>query len=121
MKLRAEDEPDGKLTEWMKRKSSKYTSHMIQNEILQVMAMQILRNLTANLQSTKFTVMVDETTDISTTEQVVIVFRWVDNSLEVHEDFVGLYESHSITADSLVSIIKDVMLRFNLKLENCRG
>ena len=56
--------------------------------------------------------MVDET---STTEQVVIVFRWVDRSLEVHEDFVGLYESHSITADSLVGIINDVILRFNLK------
>ena len=85
------------------------------------MAMQTLRHLTANLQSTNFTVMVDETTDVSTTEQVVIVFRWVDSSLEVHEDFVGLYETDSITADSLVSIIKDVILRFNIKLENCRG
>ena len=92
---------------------------MIQNEILQVMAMQILRQLTASIQSTKFTVMVDETTDVSTTEQVVIVFRWVDSSLEVHEDFVGLYWSDSITADSLVSIINYVLLRFNHK-EICR-
>ena len=76
---------------------------MIQNEILHVMAMQVLRNLTANLQSTKFTVMVDETTDVSTTEQVVIVFRWVDSSLEVHEDFVGLYESQSQLILLLVS------------------
>ena len=41
VKLRAEDKPDGKLTEWMKRKSSKYTSHMIQ-VILHVMAIQRL-------------------------------------------------------------------------------
>ena len=121
LKLSADYEQDGKLNEWMKRKSSRYTSHEIQNEILQVMAMQILRHITSNLQTTKFTVMVDETSDVSTIEQVVLVFRWVDSSLEVHEDFVGLYETASITSDSLVGIIKDVMLRFNLKLENCRG
>ena len=102
LKLTADYEQDGKLSEWMKRKSSRYTSHEIQNEILQVMAMQILRHITSNLQTTKFTVIVDETSDVSTVEQVVLVFRWVDSSLEVHEDFVGLYETASITSDSLM-------------------
>ena len=36
-----------------------------------------------NIQSTKFTIMVDETTDVSTNE-VVIVLRWVDLNLEVY-------------------------------------
>ena len=118
VRLRSEDEEDGKLADWMKRKSSKYTSHEIQNEMLQVMALRVLRQITLNLQSTHFTIMVDET---STTEQVVIVFRWVDNSLHVQEDFVGLYETDSISSDSLVALIKDVLLRFNLKIENCTG
>ena len=43
LQLRAQDESDGKLVEWMKRKSSKYTSHDIQNEILQVMALKVLQ------------------------------------------------------------------------------
>ena len=85
------------------------------------MALRILRELAANIQSTKFTIKVDETTDVSTTEQVVMVLRWVEQSLEVHEDFFGLYETGSISADSLVSIIKDVLLRLNLQLDNCRG
>ena len=81
---------DQQLSTWLKKKGDKYTGHDMQNEILQIMALRILRELAANIQSTKFTIMVDETTDVSTTEQVVIVLRWVDQNLEVHEDFFGL-------------------------------
>ena len=55
----------------MKCKSSKYTSHDIQNEILQVMALSVLRQIDSNVQTTHFTIMIDETTDTSTTEKVV--------------------------------------------------
>jgi hypothetical protein len=65
--------------------------------------------------------MIDETTDVATHEQVVVVFRWVDSHLESHEDFVGMYVTDLITSNALVALIKDVLLRMNLKLENCRG
>ena len=42
--------------------------------------------------------------------QVVIVLRWVDDELNVHEEFIGLYEVPSIEASSLVFIIKDTLL-----------
>ena len=74
-----------------------------------------------NIQSSTFTIMIDETTDVSTKEQVVIVFRWVDSLLMSHEDFVGLYVTDLTTSDALVTLIKDTLLRMNLKLENCRG
>ena len=61
--------------------------------------------------------MVDETTDQSNKEQVVLVLCWVDEALEVHE----LYSTSSTTAESLVSIIEDTLLRMNLKIEHCRG
>ena len=41
--------------------------------------------------------------------------------LQDHEDFIGLYEVGSITADSLVHAIKDVLIRMNVKLSECRG
>ena len=66
----------------------KYTSPDIQNEILSIMALKVLREIVCQLQSSVYTVMIDETTDISNTEQVVLVFRWVDNALNVHEEFV---------------------------------
>ena len=68
-----------------------------------------------------FTVMIDETTDQSNREQVVLVLCWVDETLEAHEEFIGLYMTSSITADYLVSIIKGTLLRMNLKIEHCRG
>lgn len=34
---------------------------------------------------------VDETTDESNREQVVICLQWVDSSLEAHEEFIGIY------------------------------
>ena len=45
----------------------------------------------------------------------------IDGNLDVHEDFLGLHTTHSIDANTLVAIIHDVLLRLNLKLENCRG
>ena len=119
MKLRSEDDP--LLLDWLKKKTVKYTGHDMQNEALQVMALRILRQIASSIQTSIFTIMVDETTDVGTKEQVVIVLRWVDNKLNVNEDFIGLYLADSITSDSLVAIIHDVLLRMNLKLENCRG
>ena len=65
--------------------------------------------------------MLDETTDKSIKEQAVFLLRWVDEALEVHKEFIGLYSTSCTTAEALVSIIKDTLLRMNLKLEQCRG
>ena len=65
--------------------------------------------------------MIDEATDVSNSEQVVIVLRWVDDSLSVHEDFIGLYKTDSTTAATLVALIKDVLLRCNISINMWRG
>ena len=77
------------MTEWIERKSSKYTTADMQNEILTVMALRVLREIASAIQKALFyTVMVDET---SNQEQVVLVIRWVDGNLNVHGSFIGLY------------------------------
>ena len=43
MKLSASDDPQ--LAEWLEKKTDKYTSHDIQNELLRVMALSVLREL----------------------------------------------------------------------------
>ena len=65
--------------------------------------------------------MVDETTDKANKQQVVLVFRWVDDALVAHEEFIGLYLTDSIRFEALVAVIKDTLLRMNLKIEHCRG
>lgn len=118
--LRGEDY--SAINQFLERQQLKYTAHEVQNELLSIMALQILRHIAAQIQSAVFfTVMVDETTDCSNKEQVVLVFRWVDDDLTAHEEFIGLYLTDSITAAALVAIIEDTLLRLNIKLENCRG
>ena len=39
----------------------------------------------------------------------------------MHEDLIGLYKVDSISADNLVILIKDALLRMNLSLNKARG
>ncbi|XP_014670107.1 PREDICTED: uncharacterized protein LOC106811091, partial [Priapulus caudatus] len=74
LKLRGEDRPG--VLDWMKKKTNKYTSADIQNEVLQIMALKVLRQIANNIHSAEyFTIMMDETTDVSNKEQVVLCFR----------------------------------------------
>ena len=100
---------DARVLDWIKRKSDKYTSPDIQNEMLEILGKMVLRRIVADVQNALFyAIMVDETTDCSNQEQVMLVLHWVDDSLVVHEDFFGLYNVPSINADTLTaSYFKD--------------
>ena len=88
--MKAENDPN--LALWLHRKENVYTSPDIQNEILKVMGLQILREVSADLHASPFlTIMADETTNSSNKEQVTLILRSVNNELEVHEEFLGLY------------------------------
>ena len=53
-------------------KTNKYTSWQIQNEMLKVMALEVLRDVPASLHSSPFySIMAADTTDSSNREQVV--------------------------------------------------
>lgn len=68
----------------------------IQNEILQIMALGILRHIARNIRENGFfKIMADETTNQSNREQVVVVLRYVDSDFVVHEEFLGLYTVQS--------------------------
>ena len=54
------------------------------------MALKILQDIAKDINNSIFyTIMADEVTDASNHEQFVICLRWVDQFLEVHEDFIG--------------------------------
>ena len=120
LKLHCEDDP--KLAEWMDKKSNKFLSPKIQNEMLQIMALQILRDIAKNIQSAEiYSILVDETADTSNKEQMVLCMRWVDENLIPHEEFISLHAIPDTSADEIVAIIKDILLRMNLRIENARG
>ena len=80
------------------------------------MAQKIVREIVHKIQSKFFAIMIDETTDASNLEEVVIVIHWVYEDLYVHEDLIGLYKTDFLTANALVALIKDVLLRCNLSI-----
>lgn len=64
LRLRCEDVPD--MREWLLKKTDKYVSHDIQNEMIELMGHTILHQvINAARKSDFYSIMVDETRDIS--------------------------------------------------------
>ena len=62
LRLRGTD--DARVLDWIKRKSDKYTSPEVQNEMLEILGKMVLRRIVADIQSALFyAIMVDETTN----------------------------------------------------------
>ena len=70
-----------------------YTSSIIQNQIISVLADQIRNKIITNVKSAMwFSVIADEVTDSSNKEQLTLVLRYVDNdSMLIREDFVCFF------------------------------
>ena len=68
MKLRGED--DSRIGGWLEKKTDKYTSPDMQNEIIKTMA---LRQVIESISSSLFlSLIVNQTTDMSNKEQLVL-------------------------------------------------
>ena len=65
--------------------------------------------------------MADKKRDCSNKEQFVICFKWIDKGFDTHENFVGIYNIDNIKADTLVTVIKDVLIRLKITLSNAHG
>ena len=101
---------------------SKYTHHDIQNELLNITSRHVLLSkLEAIRKNNVFSIMADECTDTFNKEQFSFCIRTVDDNLEVKEDFLGYYELKAIKSVAVVNAIKDILPRFNLSLQHCRG
>lgn len=119
LRLRVKDIPA--LGPWLMR-SKLFTGHEVQNEILDIMATKITTKLANDVKSADyFSVIADETTDISTKEQMSIIFRFPDKNLDAVEHFIGLYEMNSTTGESIANAILDVILRLGLSVNKLRG
>ena len=95
-------------------------SHDIINEIIEMMAHEVLRSILTEVKDAKwFALIADETRDISGVEQFAVSLRWVDTCYNVYEDIIGMVEVDQTDA-TLSSTLKDV-IHCGLPLSNCRG
>ena len=94
-----------------------YTHHDYQDEFLQIIANQVFqKNLTELKNSNFYSIMCDdEYTDISNNEQLLLYVHWVDDNLEAHENFLGFYQITNIKSGTIVSTIKDALIKIKIQ------
>ena len=109
------------LQSWLTK--GDYMSHEIVNEQLSIMSLELLRNLLADVRKSHcFSVIADETRDLSGTEQLSISIRWVDAvDNEVREECIGLVALEKTDGAYLESVITDTLLRCDLDMNRLVG
>lgn len=118
LKLRLKDVPA--LEHWISEKN--YFSPDILNEQISIVAKSILRKLIEDIRNVQwFSVIADETSDVANQEQFNISIRWVGEDFVVYEDPIGMIAVPDTTGETLFNVIKDVLIRLNLPIRNCRG
>ena len=110
------------LQQWLKRRDN-WLSNTIQNEIIEMMAHQVQRELVSEIKrSPFFALMADGTTDLSGDEQFSCAIRHVDtNTLTIRESCLGLVCAPDGTASTLHQIVSNVIVRVGLDKQNVRG
>lgn len=91
-------------------KRNKYTSPGIQNQIIEACNKLILNKIVDKINKSQcFSILVDETTDVSNVEQLSLCIRYVDNNDMLNEDFLQFFAIHSLTGSHLAtSILKGI-------------
>ena len=103
---------DGNMQVWLTRQNTyKWLCHDIMNEILEMTSHAVLRDLVKEVQVAKyFFIICDETTDVSTTEQLFICVRYVDSAWAIKEVFLGLHAVMKCDSETLTTIVKSCLL-----------
>ena len=116
--LQAED--NSRMKEWIIKRE--YISPSIVNEIIVLMGQVVLRDILEEIRgATWFSLIVDEATDVAHNEQLSLSIRWVDHHYTIHEDTLGLVQLENTKANTLYSVIKDILIRCSLPIAQCRG
>ena len=97
-------------------RNATYTSPMIQNTVLSIMAENVQRQICDSVKKAGFySILADETKDAGRHEQLSIVVRYVDVKLgKVYERFLTYVEAKSQNAESLSSYILDTLSKYGL-------
>ena len=108
------------LKSWLEKKQGKFVTHDVQNEILTIMSNSVLRSLLKKIEGKIYSTLCDEYTDCSNHKQLIFCLHWAE-ALKAHETFLGFCEIPNIKSSTIVSVIKYILTKYQLSLENFRG
>ncbi|CAF3249806.1 unnamed protein product [Rotaria sp. Silwood2] len=105
-----------------KKEEINFTEYKIQNELILLMNKQVLNRIVQEIQKAKyFSVMIDETTDISKQEQVSLVIRYTDENFNIHERFMCFERTKEMTDEALFNLLLEWLKKLNLEVKNIVG
>ncbi|XP_070660515.1 uncharacterized protein [Malus domestica] len=99
----------------------KLTSPDIQKDIVNACATETIKTIIKDIGTSLFSILIDESRDVSTKEQMAIVLRYVDKNGHVVERFIGIEHVTSTAARSLKETIDEVFSRHKLSMSRLRG
>lgn len=104
------------------KKNATYISPIIQNEVLGICGEIIRRNITSDVNEAKcFSIIADETLDISGTEQLSICVRYVNSRYLLREDFVGFVPIYDLTGKNIAKTVIEECISLGLDMSNLVG
>jgi len=105
------------------QRNASYLSPKIQNEIISSLNNLILGKLVSRVNSAEcFSVLADETTDISGVEQLSLGVRYLDAVAgQVREDFLQFVPVYDVTGKALSTVILDSLSKFGVRIDKMRG
>lgn len=100
-----------------------YNSKTIQNELIAVSGEWIVQQIVGRVKEAKFfAILADEVADISNTEQMSIVLRYVNKNCEIQEEFLAFSTCRNgTTGEALASNILSTLQRHGLDVNFVRG
>ncbi|KAL3210437.1 hypothetical protein MRX96_052178 [Rhipicephalus microplus] len=99
--------------------NAKYVHHSIQDQILEILSHITLTSIKEEMKSSQcFALIVDETKDLSKTEQLSVVVRYYLNGA-VFERFLGFRNAEQLDAKSLLSYVKETLNRCGIDSQLC--
>ncbi|XP_022854368.1 zinc finger MYM-type protein 1-like [Olea europaea var. sylvestris] len=99
----------------------KLTSPDVQKDIVNPCAIETINVIIKDVGDSLFSILVDESCDVSMKEKMSIVLCYVDSSGHVNKRFIGIEYVTSTTALSLKATIDKVFSRYNLSMSRLRG
>ncbi|KAL5553288.1 hypothetical protein UlMin_040689 [Ulmus minor] len=102
-------------------KNLRLTSPKIQKDIVNACAVETINVIIRDMRDAVFSILVDESRDVSIKEQMVVMFRYVNKKGYVIESFIGIEHVANTTAVSLKTAIDKLFSKHGLSRSRLRG
>ncbi|XP_028551808.1 zinc finger MYM-type protein 1-like [Dendrobium catenatum] len=99
----------------------KLTSREVQKEICSAAVAETLISIMKDIGDSYYAILVDESHDVSTKEQLAVAVRYVDSLGQVVERFIGIKHVASTNTVALKEAMEDILAKHSLSIHRIRG